>query len=258
MSERLLVTLLDQSAKSKGYGYGSEYAEAYRHLRTNIEFSSFNQDTKVFSIVSAYPSEGKSTVASNLAVVMAGHYQRVLLIDCDLRKPVVHKLFHASNRNGISNLLMEHNFEPANITKYFQQVLHPNITNELFIITAGPSVPNPSEMVSSKKFLALIQKLRETFDIIIMDGPPVLPVPDSIPIGLAADGTLFIIANEKTNRDSAKIAITQLKRSQVNVLGTVLTMMQDDEKSYKYSYYNDDRNEDKKPIKKSFKFFKKK
>ena len=155
-------------------------------------------------------------------------------------------------------MLLEHNFEPANITKYFQQVLHPNITNELFIITAGPSVPNPSEMVSSKKFLTLIQKLRETFDIIIMDGPPVLPVPDSIPIGLAADGTLFIIANEKTNRDAAKVAITQLKRSQVNVLGTVLTMMQDDEKSYKYSYYNDDRNEDKKPIKKSFKFFKKK
>jgi len=113
-------------------------------------------------------------------------------------------------------------------------------------------------MVSSKKFLTLIQKLRETFDIIIMDGPPVLPVPDSIPIGLAADGTLFIIADEKTNRDSAKIAITQLKRSQVNVLGTVLTMMQDDEKSYKYSYYNDDRSEDKKPIKKSFRFFKKK
>lgn len=243
MAKRILVTLLDQTATSKTYGYGTDFASAYRHLRTNLEFSSFSSEIKVISVASANPQEGKSTVASNLAIVMAGQYKKVLIVDCDLRKPVIHKLFHASNKYGLSNLLMEQNFDPIYISKYYQQILHPNIANELYVISSGPSVPNPSEMLSSKKFVNLIQYLREAFDIIILDGPPVLPVPDSIPIGLAADGTLFVVASEHTQREQAKIAVTQLKRSQVNVLGTVLTMLHEDKSHYNYNYYHNDRNE---------------
>lgn len=241
MTKRILVTLLDQATTSKANGYGVDFASAYRHLRTNIEFSSFSHEIKVISVVSANPAEGKSTVAANLAVVMAGQYKNVLLVDCDLRKPVIHKTFHASNRNGLTNLLMEQSFSQINISKYYQQILHPNITNNLYVITSGPSVPNPSEMLSSKKFVNLIEILRSSFDIVILDGPPVLPVPDSIPIGLAADGTLFVVASEQTEREAAKIALTQLKRSQVNILGTVITMLHEDKSHYNYSYYNNDR-----------------
>jgi capsular exopolysaccharide synthesis family protein len=114
--------------------------------------------------------------------------------------------------------------------------MHPNITNELFIITSGLVVPNPSEMLSSKKFKDLIASLRTHFDIIILDGPPVLPVPDSIPIGLAADGTLFVIASEQTEKEAAQIAVTTLRRSNVNVIGSVLTMVKKESSSYQYSY----------------------
>lgn len=259
MTKRLLVTLLDQTAISKTYGYGTDFASAYRHLRTNIEFSSFSREIKVISVASANPQEGKSTVAANLAIVMSGQFKKVLLVDCDLRKPVVHKLFHASNRHGVSNLLMEQNFDPIYISKYYQQILHPNIANELYIIPSGPSVPNPSEMLSSKKFVDLIQQLRNSFDIIILDGPPVLPVPDSIPIGLAADGTLFVVASEKTEREQAKIAVTLLKRSQVNILGTILTMIHEDKSNFNYNYYHNDRSENEITKKKKlFNFFRNK
>jgi len=237
MSDHVLVTLLDPSAHGKGYGSTSDFSEAFRHLRTNIEFSNFENEVKVISIVSSKPGEGKSTVAANLSVVMAGQHQRVLLIDCDLRKPVVHKLFHASNKVGISNLILEHHFDASVIAKYTQQILHPNITNELYLITSGPIVPNPSEMLSSQKFKDLILELRKHFDIIIMDGPPVLPVPDSIPIGLSADGTLFVIASEQTEKEAAAIAVTSLKRSGVHLLGTVLTMVKKESSTYQYSYY---------------------
>ena len=236
MSDRILVTLLDQAARGKGYGYSADLSEAFRHLRTNIEFSNFEKKIKVISIVSAKPTEGKSTVAANLAVVMAGQHPRVLLIDCDLRKPVVHKMFHASNKSGLSNLLLESSFEPGVFNNYCQQIIHPNITNELFLITSGPVVPNPSEMLSSKKFKDLVASLRNHFDIIILDGPPVLPVPDSIPIGLTADGTLFVIASEQTEKEAAQIAVTTLRRSNVNLLGTVLTMIKKESSSYQYSY----------------------
>lgn len=164
-----MVTLLDQTATSKTCGYGTDFASAYHHMRTNLEFSSFSREIKVISVASANPQEGKSTVASNLAIVMAGQYKKVLIVDCDLRKPVIHKMFHASNKNGLSNLLMEQNFDPIYISKYYQQILHPNIANELYVIPSGPSVPNPSEMLSSKKFVDLVQHLRDAFNIIILD-----------------------------------------------------------------------------------------
>jgi len=147
---------------------------------------------------------------------------------------------------------MEQNFSPIYISKYYQQILHPNIANNLFVITSGPSVPNPSEMLSSKKFVSLIEQLRTEFDIIILDGPPVLPVPDSIPIGLASDGTLFVVASEQTEREQAKVAVTQLKRSQVNIIGTVITMLQEDKSHYNYSYYNNDRTTTENVMKKGF------
>ena len=229
-----LITLKEAKARNNGYAFDN--GEAYRHLRTNIEFSSFNKDIQVLVVTSANAAEGKSTTAANLAVAMASHRQRVLLIDADLRIPDVHRVFNLSNRIGLTNALLEFKTEKFDIFPYIQKIEHSNILNELYILPTGPSVPSPAEMLASKRFKLFIEFIRNYFDMIIIDGAPVLPVPDAIPIGLAADGLLFCVASEQTKKEHAKVAVTQLQRAGINVIGTCITMIKEERNSY-YSYY---------------------
>lgn len=241
MEKYNLVTLKEKT-KNAGGGYIYDHGEAYRHLRTNIEFSAFNSDINVLVVTSANAAEGKSTTSANLAVVMASHRQRVLLIDCDLRIPDIHRLFHISNATGLSDALLNFKTEGFNVLKYVQQIRHANISNDLYVMPSGPSVPNPAEMLSSKRFREFIDFLKLRFDMIIMDGPPVLPVPDAIPVGLAADGMLFCVASEKTKKEHAKVALTQCKRAGINVIGTCVTMIKEERNSYYSYYYNNLQN----------------
>ena len=234
MAQENLITLREKRKHISGYSFDN--GEAYRHLRTNIEFSSFNKDINVLVVTSANAAEGKSTTAANLAVAMASHRQRVLLIDADLRLPDIHRLFNISNRIGLTTALLEFKSDKFDIQPYIQKIEHPNILNELYILPSGPSVPSPAEMLASNRFRQFIDYLRGFFDMIIMDGAPVLPVPDAIPIGLTADGLLFCVASEQTKKEHAKVAITQLQRAGINVIGTVVTMIKEDRNSY-YSYY---------------------
>ncbi|MDP3306599.1 MAG: CpsD/CapB family tyrosine-protein kinase [Erysipelotrichaceae bacterium] len=241
MEKTNLVTLKEKTKNPNG-GYIFDHSEAYRHLRTNIEFSAFNSEINVLVVTSANAAEGKSTTSCNLAVVMASHRQRVLLIDCDLRIPDIHRQFQVSNATGLSDALLNFKSEGFNVLKYVQQIKHPNISNDLYLMTAGPIVPNPAEMLSSKRFREFIEFLKLRFDMIIMDGPPVLPVPDAIPVGLAADGMLFCVASEQTKKEHAKVALTQCKRAGINVIGTCVTMIKEERNSY-YSYnYNNLQN----------------
>lgn len=241
MEKYNLVTLKEKT-KNAGGGYIYDHGEAYRHLRTNIEFSAFNSDINVLVVTSANAAEGKSTTSANLAVVMASHRQRVLLIDCDLRIPDIHRLFHISNATGLSDALLNFKTEGFNVLKYVQQIRHANISNDLYVMPSGPSVPNPAEMLSSKRFREFIDFLKLRFDMIIMDGPPVLPVPDAIPVGLAADGMLFCVASEQTKKEHAKVALTQCKRAGINVIGTCVTMIKEERNSYYSYYYNNLQN----------------
>lgn len=236
-----LVTLREKPKNANG-GYVYDHGEAYRHLRTNIEFSAFNSDINVLVVTSANAAEGKSTTAANLAVVYASHRQRVLLIDCDLRIPDIHRLFHLSNTTGLSDALLNFKSEGFNVLKYIHPIAHPNIANDLYVMTSGPHVPNPAEMLSSKRFREFIDYLKQRFDMIIMDGPPVLPVPDAIPVGLAADGMLFCVASEQTKKEHAKVALTQCKRAGINVIGTCVTMIKEERNSYYSYYYNNLQN----------------
>lgn len=234
MPQPNLVTLRESKSRTSGYAFDN--GEAYRHLRTNIEFSSFNKDINVLVVTSANAAEGKSTTAANLAVAMASHRQRVLLIDADLRIPDVHRLFNLSNRIGLTTALLDFKTDTMDIFPYIQKVEHANILNELYVLPTGPSVPSPAEMLASKRFKLFIDFLRKYFDMIIIDGAPVLPVPDAIPVGLAADGLLFCVASEQTKKEHAKVAVTQLQRAGINVIGTCITMIKEDRNSY-YSYY---------------------
>ena len=210
--------------------------EVYRQLRTNIEYSSFNKDIQVICVTSSNPAEGKSSVASNLATVAIAKYEKVLLIDCDLRKPVQHKIFKVSNKLGISNLMKEKSEIDLEIGGYFQKFKDNSTDGKLYVLTSGKSVPNPQEMLASERFRELIEKFREMFDYIIIDCPPLNAVADAIPVSSIVDGTLFVVSAMDTDKSEAKNALTMLQRNGANVLGCVLTKVDITSKSY-YSYY---------------------
>lgn len=210
--------------------------EVYRQLRTNIEYSSFNKDIQVICVTSSNPAEGKSSVASNLATVAIAKYEKVLLIDCDLRKPVQHKIFKVSNKLGISNLMKEKSEIDLEIGGYFQKFKDNSTDGKLYVLTSGKSVPNPQEMLASDRFKELIEKFREMFDYIIIDCPPLNAVADAIPVSSIVDGTLFVVSAMDTDKSDAKNALTMLQRNGANVLGCVLTKVDITSKSY-YSYY---------------------
>lgn len=215
------------------------YSEIYRQLRTNIEFSSFEKKVQVVNTVSTNPAEGKSSVASNLATVSVAKYANVLLMDCDLRKPVQHKIFKVSNKVGLSNLMLDFDQFDVNDDTYFQKFKDSTSEGKLYLLTSGVKVPNPQELLASEKFKKLLEKLKTRFDFIIIDCPPINAVADAIPVSHVCDGTIFVISAKDTNKNEAKAALTELKRNGVNVLGSVMTMTEATAKHY-YNYYNND------------------
>lgn len=226
----------NKGVKKNSGGNQFDFAEIYRQLRTNLEFSCFEKSLQVVNLTSTNPSEGKSSVASNLAMISVAKYPNVLLMDCDLRKPVQHKIFGVSNKVGLSNLMKD--FDDFDVTKdtYFQKFKDSSSDGKLYLLTSGSRVPNPQEMLASEKFAELIKKMRTRFDFIVIDCPPISAVADCIPVAHVSDGTIFVISSKETNKNDAKTALTQLQRNGVNVLGSVLTKVETTASHY-YSYY---------------------
>lgn len=221
--------------------YQSDHSEVYRQLRTNIEFSSFEKKIQVINFTSTHPVEGKSTVVTNLAAVFAAKYSNVLLIDCDLRKPVQHKAFKVTNKIGLSDLIKDLDNFNVGSDIYFHKFKDENSNGKLYLLAAGTKVPNPQEMLSSEKFKTMMEKLKTRFDLILLDCPPIMVVADAIPISNVADGTIFIVSARDTNKNEAKAALTQLQRNGAHILGSVLTKV--DTNSQEYYYYYDKDNE---------------
>jgi capsular exopolysaccharide synthesis family protein len=201
-------------------------AESYRTLRTNIEYSSFDKEYRVIVVTSSEPEEGKSTTAGNLALCMAQGDKKVMLIDCDLRKPTLHRKFKVSNLIGLSDVM---------IGKADLSIAAHRYNKSLFLLTAGKISPNPSEMLSSKVMSYLLESLKETFDYIILDTPPLKVVTDSQILSTKADGTILVVRAEKTKRESVKNAVDLLKNVNANIIGIVLNGI--DASRNKYDYY---------------------
>ena len=201
-------------------------AESYRTLRTNLQYSSFDKEYKVIVVTSSEPGEGKSTTAGNLAISLAQGEKKVLLIDCDLRKPSLHKKFKVSNIVGLSDVLigMEKLEDAGNRYK-----------KNLMVLTSGKVPPNPSEMLGSKAMTALLETLREEFDYIILDTPPIQLVTDSQILATKADGTILVIKAEATKKEAVQSSINLLKKVNAHIIGTVLNGV--DNKKNKYNYY---------------------
>lgn len=217
--------------------------EIYRSLRTNIEFSQMDEEIQVISVSSTIPNEGKSYVATNLARIMAAKYKNVLLVDCDFRNPSVHKMMKISNRFGLTNIISEFQ-EGLSVHSYdgVQQVQYDG-EQTLTVITAGHKVPNPSEVLGSKRMGRFLEQARKEFGYIIIDSPPVLLASDTIPLCNLSDGVLYVVDAKNADKRKVKAAINDLKRNGGHVIGVVLNkvdMCDENRYGYGYGYGGDD------------------
>lgn len=209
----------------------SPVTEAFRTLRTNIQFSSIDKEIKTIIVTSSSPTEGKSTIAANLASIVAQSDKKVLLIDCDFRKPRVHKNFGISNLQGVTNVLMGDSLLSDVIYKY-------DSLDNFHIITSGPIPPNPAELLGSKRMKNLLQSIKEEYDMIILDTPPVGLVTDSAVLSTIADGLIYVTAVGQTDIEVIKTAKELLDKVNANIIGVVLNKIPVEGKSYyKYHYY---------------------
>jgi capsular exopolysaccharide synthesis family protein len=207
----------------------SPISEAYRALRTNIQFSSIDEELKVIMVTSAGPGEGKSTTLINLAVAYAQADKKVLVMDGDLRKPTMHHTLRVSNRWGLTNLLTNQ----LTIREVLQDTFIPNLQ----IITSGPIPPNPSEILASKKMLRSIDELKLQFDVILIDAPPAIAVTDSQIIATRSDGVILVVNSDKTKRDAVLKAKQNLDNVRARILGVVLNNVDRKNKDAYYYYY---------------------
>lgn len=211
----------------------SPAAEAFRILRTNIQFSSLDNPPRTLMVTSSNPSEGKSTTLANLAVVMAQQGQRVVVLDTDLRRPTQHRIFQVPNNAGLTNVLLQ---ERPSHEGFLQQTKIENLQ----ILTTGPLPPNPAELLSSAKFAALIEKLQEQVDVLMFDSPPVMAVTDAAILARQVDGVVLVIDAGSTRRQWAVNAKESLDKVGAHVLGVALNRLRPQAGSYYYYYYNRD------------------
>ena len=212
--------------------------EQFRQLRSNIEFSQMDENLSVINVVSTLPNEGKTTVSVNLARMYSARYKNVLLIDCDLRNASCHKQLKVSNSQGLTNLLSE--FQkgmPIYSMPQMRKLAFQDLNTNLYFLSTGTKVPNPSELLSSKRFQNFLNQAKEEFDIVIIDCPPLAPVSDGISISSISDGTLYVVSASETDKYVAKSCMNNLERNGANVLGVVLTKVTDfEDKAYGYGY----------------------
>lgn len=219
------------------YNSRSPVSEAYRAIRTNLQFTGAGKKMKTIVFTSAVPNEGKSTVVSNLAIVTGQDDKRTLLIDCDLRRPILHRRLSLLNR-GLTNCFAE----DLALQEVIQRDIFPNVD----VVTSGPVPPNPAELLGSKKMKALLQEAAEDYDYVFLDMPPVLAVTDAVIMSSQTDGTILVLGSGEISPDEGKQAKELLEKVNANILGVVLNKVPQHHKSGYYYYYYYDENHHKK------------
>jgi len=209
------------------------FSEAIRAVRTAVIFSSADEGARTVVITSTAPSEGKTMVSSNLAVGLAQAGQRTLIIDGDMRRPRLHKMFDRPQEPGLSNVLVG--------TTQLRDAIRTTPTPKLYVLSAGHLPPNPAELLGSTRYLELIEELKHQFDWILIDAPPVMAVTDAAIISNTATGVIFVVGAEMTSRRNALAAVEQLQQARAKFIGAVLNRVNLERHSYYYSpYYRKD------------------
>lgn len=211
-------------------------AEAYRVLRTNIEYSSYDESLKVIGITSSTEQEGKSTTSGNIALSFCQSEKKVLLIDLDLRRPSIHKKFGITNQRGFTEVILG----KYNINECIQ-----NYKGKLDILTSGKIPPNPAEMLSSKHTTDFLAAIKEHYDYVIIDLPPVLAVTDAQIISTKIDGMIFVVRQGKPKKVEILEANKLLKNVKANIVGSVLTRVKKDSGNNYYYYYGEESSKQK-------------
>lgn len=204
----------------------SPIAEAFRSMRTNIEFAGVVEPVRTILVTSPGPKEGKSTVSANLAAVMLQGGKRVVIVDCDMRRPRIHKLFGMNNRTGLSGLFRGQ----ANLNDVIERRL-----KNLYVLTSGTIPPNPAELLGSKLMDKILTGLTELGEVVILDSPP-LVVTDPVVLSTKVDGVILVVNPGKTKKEALKAAMMQFERSEARILGVVVNQIGKNA-SYYYDYY---------------------
>jgi non-specific protein-tyrosine kinase len=240
LNTSLGLTVLGSITRMKGEGYKdrlitthspfSPMSEAYRLVRTNVQYMAVDQPAKSIMITSPNPGEGKSITTANLGVIMAQANLRTIIVDADLRQPVMHKIFRVPNMDGVTDLLRSPDLEIGN------QLKDTGVEN-LKLITSGPLPPNSAEMIGSQRMAELVRRLNDIADVILFDSSPVLAVTDASVLSSRVDGVILVMQAKRTRRDAAKQAIKRLNQIGANILGTLLNQASGKDASYHHSDY---------------------
>ncbi|PEQ95989.1 capsular biosynthesis protein [Bacillus sp. AFS006103] len=207
----------------------SPITEQYRQIRNNIRFASVDKEIKTIVVTSPEPSDGKSTTAANLAIILAQQEKRVILVDADLRRPSIHYAFSVSNLGGLTSVLT------------WQKSLKTEITTtqvpNLDILTCGPVPPNPSELLNSKAMERVIEELKESYEYVVFDTPPILAVTDSQIMANKCDGVVLVVCSRKTKNYKGLYAKELLEKANSHLLGVVVNGVKVKRNWYYGQYY---------------------
>ncbi|TDQ38688.1 CpsD/CapB family tyrosine-protein kinase [Aureibacillus halotolerans] len=206
---------------------GSQAAEQFRTLRTNLSFATVDDDLRSVLVTSSVPEEGKSTTVANLAVVFAKQGKRVLLIDADLRKPTAHLTFLCDSMIGLTNMLTQQ----MPLAKAVQDTY----VEGLSLLASGPLPPNPAELLASQQMKRVLEEAVGAYDIVFFDSPPVLPVTDAQILASLTDGVLLVLKSASIEKQKAKKSQDLLKQTGTPILGLVLNEKKQ-KKSDMYDY----------------------
>ena len=208
----------------------SVISEQYRAIRTNIEYSNVDQNTKTILVTSSDKNEGKTTTVSNLAVSFANLNKKVLIMDCDLRNASIHKMFKINNIYGLTDILAK----DRAVDKCIQETELEN----LYVLTAGAIPPNPAEILSSEKMKNLIEDLKNIYDYIFIDTPPIGLVTDAGVLSSFTDGVVLVVKSESVEKKYLEETKKKLDAVDARILGAILNSYKSEQKDYNYySYY---------------------
>lgn len=219
--------LLTQTARQ------SPRAESFRQIRTNLQFANINNESRTVLVTSSLPGEGKSTTATNMALAMAQAGQRVVLIDADLRRPMVAEYLGLEGNAGLTTALMG--------TFSVGQLLQPWGEHELQVLTSGRIPPNPSELLGSDAMARLLADLEDEFDAVIIDAPPLIPVTDAAVLAQKVGGVVLVVGSAKIRAQDLEKSLSSLGQVKANILGAVLNLLPTKgPDAYSYNYYSQD------------------
>lgn len=209
----------------------SPVSEQFRTIRTNIKFMSVDRKIKSLAFTSANMTEGKSTVTANVAITYAQAGLKTLLIDSDLRRPTVHSTFEVNNSKGLTTILTSDKKEIS-----LDDIVKPSGVDNLYVLTSGPVPPNPSELIGSKRMRDLVTQLKDQYDMVIIDMPPVLEVSDTQELAGYLDGVVLVVRQGVTQKPAIKRTVELLKIAKANILGYVMNDVSAKNGGYGYGY----------------------